>query len=526
VTTFPRATSSERRLLALLTAIFVCAGLAFSVATPLFENPDEATHVDMARHYSRHPFDLAGPSLRQTQAVRGAFAATGLFDTPTDLAMAGIPAERPDYRPFDHYGGDEPATSCPVTCQNYQFIHPPAWYLAAAPVVAALSGLDFPVTVLVLRSLNVLLVSLLVWCSWRLARDLWPHRPRRALAAAVLTTAAGPLAAVAGSVNNDGLMLPLCGLAAVLIGRILIAGVDLRLGIALGAVVGLGLLTKGQLVIVAVVALVALLVAPSAERTRWRGVAAYLALGGIGGLWWLRVLVDTHGFTPSGSELLAPSAPGPWRGASFPGYLLERLPDAFGRFPGWYGWRLDILPPVLLIPIQAALLALPLGWLVCRGWRPPSPAGLRLLVLASMPVLLLLASAYTAYDTYVDNGDQHGLAPRYLYGTAPILAVGVVAALAAIVERLGLRAWIVRRAGLLSAAAVVVGAGASFARAELAAYFTSSVSLAFRRAGVVAPVAHPKAWLLVLGVAGSALLVATVRSLADRGLVPFREAPR
>ena len=135
----------------------------------MFENPDEATHLDMARHYSRHPFDQAGPALRQSQAVRGAFGATGLFDTPSELAMAGIPPSRPDYLPFDRYGGDEAATSCPVTCQNYQFIHPPSWYLAAAPVVWALNDRPFPEVVLVLRLLNVVLVSVLVWCAWRMA---------------------------------------------------------------------------------------------------------------------------------------------------------------------------------------------------------------------------------------------------------------------------------------------------------------------------------------------------------------------
>ena len=86
---FARATPAERRWLVLLTAAFICAGAAFAVMTPMFENPDEATHLDMARHYSRHPFDQAGPALRQSQAVRGAFGATGLFDTPTGRPWPG-----------------------------------------------------------------------------------------------------------------------------------------------------------------------------------------------------------------------------------------------------------------------------------------------------------------------------------------------------------------------------------------------------------------------------------------------------
>src|SRR5947208_1584340 len=55
-----------------MTLLFVHTGLAFAIATPLFQNPDEPTHVDLARHYAHHPTELAGPSLRQTQGSRGA----------------------------------------------------------------------------------------------------------------------------------------------------------------------------------------------------------------------------------------------------------------------------------------------------------------------------------------------------------------------------------------------------------------------------------------------------------------------
>jgi hypothetical protein len=87
----PEQARRTRTALALLTLAFVVSGLAFAVVTPLFENPDEATHVDMVEHYVEHPTKMAGPSLRQTQQVRGAFAATGLFDTPTAAAVAGLP---------------------------------------------------------------------------------------------------------------------------------------------------------------------------------------------------------------------------------------------------------------------------------------------------------------------------------------------------------------------------------------------------------------------------------------------------
>ena len=250
----------------------------------------------------------------------------------------------------------------------------------------------------------------------------------------MIVTCAGPLAATAAAVNNDGFMLPLSGIALVLSRGSSSRAPTCPAAVGLGTVVALGLLTKGQFVLVAVAGCLALLVPERREPRWWHPLAAYLVVGGVGGLWWWRVFVDTHGFTPSGSELLAPPAPGPWQGASYPGYVLERLPDVFGRLPGWYGWKLAILPSWLLIPVQVGIVGIAVLWVVCRRWQRPTREGLRLLVLPALPVMLLMSSAYTAYDTYRYNGDQHGLAPRYLYGMAPLLAVGAVGAIAAIVR--------------------------------------------------------------------------------------------
>ena len=191
--------------------------------------------------------------------------------------------------------------------------------------------------------------------------------------------------------------------------------------------------------------------------------------------------------------------------------MLERLPDAFGRFPGWYGWKLAILPSWLLIPVQIGIVGIAVLWVLCRRWQRPTREGLRLLVLPALPLLLLMSSAYTAYDTYRSNGDQHGLAPRYLYGMAPLLAVGAVGAIAVIVQRLGLQRTLATAAVPLFATMAAFGIGASFLVAQQAAYFTSDAPLAFQRAGIVAPVTHPKAWLLVLSITWLALLALAVR---------------
>jgi 4-amino-4-deoxy-L-arabinose transferase-like glycosyltransferase len=519
--------SASRVLLGLLTLAFVLTGAAFAVSTPMFENPDEATHIDMVRHYARHPTEMAGPSLRQTQQVRGAMAETGLVDSPAaDVAVTGIPPQRPDYRPFGAYGAPgEAATACPVTCQNYQFIHPPGWYLAAAPVAAALDDHPFPRTVLALRLLNVALGAVVVWCTWVIAQQLWPGRDRRALVAAGATACFGPLAAAIGSVNNDGLMLPLSAVALALMAVVLRQGARPRHCLALGIVVGLGLLTKGQIVVLAVVGLAAVGLAPAAGgRERLRAVLAYLVPAALGGLWWLRVLVDSRSITPKGSELLADPREGPWSDTALPVFLLERLDDVADRFFGRYGWQLANLPSEFLLVAEAGVVVLAVVWLVGRRWRPLTVASARVALLASVPFLLLGASALTAWETYRSNGDEHGLAPRYVYGALPVLAVMFTAALVVLHRRSRIGRTPLGRPRHLHAAFLVLagafGVVVSLVVSSHAMYFTTDWTLLFQRAGVVAPVARPKAWLAALGalwlVALAGAVVVVLRSDPDR----------
>lgn len=500
----------ERRVLALLTAAFVLLGTAFAVTTPLFQNPDETSQVDMVRHYAFHPTEMAGPALRQTEGVRGALDATGMTDVVGDRDVSRIPSERPDYGTFSSYGGFEEATDCPGTCQNYQFIHPPGWYLFAAPFVAALDGQPVTVNVLVLRLLNVLLVAVAVVATWYVARQLCPGQPRLALVAAGLLAAFAPFVATAASVNSDGGMLALMAVALAGYARMVRHGLDTRTALVTGLVVGLGLVTKGQFTVVAPVGLVAVLLAPR-KGSFWGPLAAYLVPVGLGSLWWLRVFLDTRGFTPAGSELVNQPTPGPHRDVGILSYVQDRIPDFVEQLPGRYGWKLINLPGSLNWLTLAAGVVLVAGWLLARRWQRPTIEGARLAVLAALPFGLFVAAAVAAFDTFHASGEVRGLVPRYTFGAAPIAAVGAAAALAAIGRRLRLdrvRSWL---AGVIVLLAGAWG-GASFVVVLRGQYQAERLDTIFQRAGVVAPVANPKAWLAVL----TALwLAATVAAAAE-----------
>lgn len=522
-------TGRERAVLGLLTAAFVLVGSVFALLTPLFANPDESVHIDMARHYAAHPTEIAGPSLRQTEGVRGAVVAAGILDAPAESPVAAIPAERPDYGTFDDYGGDAEATDCPQrTCQNYHFIHPPAWYLLAAPFAAVLDGSPFPATVVALRTMNVVIASSVVAATWYLARQLWPGRPRAALVAASIMALCGPVAAAAASANNDGLLLPLMAVALALMAGILRKGATIRRCVALGLVVSVGLLTKGQFLVIAPIGLAAVLLAPRPDGAPpWRHSAlAYLTAGAPGGLWWLRIIIDTGSTTPAGSEFVADFRPGPWNQKGLFEYFFMRIGDIVDAVPGQYGywpWKFAELPSPLLGAFHILVVLLVLGWWVFRSWSKPTIDTARVVLLGSVPFLLLLAAVASSWETYRETGYEYGLAGRYVYGGVPVLAVMATATLLALKDRFRLR-----RTDRLHVLLLVVAAGAGSVTAVVVSmhskYFTTDNSLLLDRAKIVAPVRDGGSVVAAFAVALVAVLGMAAWLLLDR-IGPEPELP-
>ncbi len=510
----PRA---PKVILILLTAAFGLCGLAFAVGTPLFRNFDEQTHVDRARYTARHPFEIPGSELRRTFGAWAALDAVGLPDGTIDDAWPDVPNVRPDYLPFDAYpGGDAPQRSgCPGPCQNYQYGHPPAWYLMMAPVTAVLEGRPFPETVLWLRALDVALVLPVVPLTWYTARQVWPGATRRPLAAAGLVALFGPLAFTAAGVNNDALVLVLGAAVIAVMARVLRVGARPRPAILLGTLVAAGLLTKVQFVPVAPLAGLAVLVAPTAGHHPGRA-RTWAALGFglpalIGALWWVRNLLSDGVLSPRESEILAPARAGPWQDATFGGYVLDQLPLFGGRFWGLYGFPLVSAPEPWRIVLSTAVIAVVAAWLACRRWRRPTASGLRLLALAAVPLALFGAVAWASFDVHRTNGEVRGLAPRYVYLALPVLAVALVGALRTVAARLRVAPAGAKAPSRLLALGLVavaaVGSVGSFAVAMRGRYQTSSLSEALERAGVVSPVADPGP---VLGAISAAWLAAVL----------------
>ncbi len=394
-----------------------------------------------------------------------------------------------------------------MSCQNYQYIHPPGWYLLVSPVVAVMHDAPFPSLVRALRVFDVLLASVAVWATWYIARQVWPDNLRRALFAASLTACFGRSSRPRPRVNNDSLMLALMALSLAVMARILRHGTEPRFVVLLGVLIGAGLLTKGEFLVITGVALLTLLVAPRREAL-WRTALRFGVPSALGALWWARVVVDTHSLTPAGSEIVRAARTGPWESVSIVTYLRDQTPEFANRFSGVYGWLSVQLPGWARALFQLGVLGSFVAWLGLRRWGRPRPSEARFAVLALAPLLLFLATTWTSFTTFRANGEVRGMAPRYVYGSVPVLAVAAVAALAAIASR---TKWL--RSGRVVALSLLVvafaGVVVSFVEAMRGLYATSSLHEMMGRAGVVAPVSRPTLFVVAAAVMWTMAMLAT-----------------
>lgn len=500
-------------IVALLTGAFLLLGLMFALLIPMFGNFDEQSHLDRARFTARHPWEHVGPELRITHGSEAAVEA--VWGGPFPLGADG-PQRRAGYRPFrDYDGGNRPDDGpCILVCQNYQYAHPPAWYVAAAPITAALEGQTFPRQVLAVRIFNLVLAAPLVFLAWDTARSVWPAARRRPLAAAALMAFASPMAYTASAVNNDGLLLPVTAACIAIAARMLRRGPTLHTAGGLGMALGIGLLTKVNMVLIAPALGLVVLTGAVSLRQRVRLVAAFVLPVLPGALWWLDALRAEGPLSPASSELSQVSVPGPWKDATLLTFSLERLPTLLGRFWGTYNQPVSFLPIGVQWACTLGAVALGVGWAASCSCRRPARQDLRWLLLPAIPVSLVVGVLFASFSAYRRNGFLLGLTPRYVYPSMALLAIGAVAAARVIARRHVPWRLEPRLLPLGTAVAAALGGFASAAWAIRAAYPGASWLDLRSRAAAVGPIGRPTPVVVLVAFAWAAAVAAVVMLMA------------
>lgn len=404
----------------LIFLLYAVLGTLYAVYTPPWQAPDEPAHYNYIRALAE---DRALPVIEEGDYDQEYLSRLTSQKFPPELSIASL---------------------------RYEDHQPPLYYLLALPVYLLFGGALIP-----LRLFSVVLGLLLLTVVYRLARDLFPDRPFRALAATALIAFLPQHVAMTAAVNNDALAE-------------LVLATALWLALRpnprpwpLGAVVGLALLTKTTAYVALPVALLALWWGGarmnvderggSAIRARPRPALYVAAQTGrlllaallLAGPWLVRN-ATVYGWTdplglarhnavvqgqPRTAEWLAQYGPG--------GLAIRFIRTTFQSFWGQFGWMgVPMHPPIYLaLAVLSALLGVGfLAWWLDRRRPRLTPGQRRGAILLTFSATLTVLS-YLWYNlTFVQHQG------RYLFpALVPLALAGA----------LGLEWWTERRAGVL-----------------------------------------------------------------------------
>lgn len=461
------AEAAYRRALALVTALVVLTGGLWAALTPAFRAPDEPQHVNsvlrLAYGGGWPPAGeaLVGPAVdaARDQAALATDVPGRHLDREGVPAFVGVPPT-PDAERGTVTGGNALADPLPprtdtrhldTTAVDQMTQHPPLYYAVAAGVLRAtgLAEARWDLQLLALRLFDVILLAPLPLLAAAAVRRLSRSRSA-ALVAASFTLFVPQAGHILGSVTNDALVTLTGAATAYLCVRALTGDLRTRTAAALGAAVGLGLLTKVMAAFALPVVVAAYLLA-SGPRGR-RAAGALLAGGAafvVGGWWWLRNLLVLGTVQPVGIPDRFPEAEsrGLW-------YFLRTVVTSLTRsFFGNFGW-LELRLPDAVFWTAAVVVAALCALAVLRG-----PARRATAVLLLQPAALWCGVLVNAWPDYAAHGWISAVQGRYLFAGLLALSAGVALGLLALLGPRLRRAtpWVVAAAGLAAASGLAYG---------------------------------------------------------------------
>ena len=272
-----------KRALALLLLAQIILGIAYSLATPIFEASDEIWHYPVVREIAvNRRLPVQDPAVETAWAQEGSqpplyyvvgALLTGWVDT-SDYAAAAV------RNPFAKVG-------VPLATDNKNMvIHPPGQRFTQGGTVLA---------VVLIRWLSVLMGTATAFLAYRLGRTIYPARPAVGLLTAALVAFNPMVLFINASVNNDNLVMLLSTLTLLLLVRDVQSdepGARWGSTLLLGAILGLAAITKVSGLVLLPVAVLALALSawPARAWKTWllRAVAVTLVVAAIAGWWYVR----------------------------------------------------------------------------------------------------------------------------------------------------------------------------------------------------------------------------------------------
>ena len=416
----------------IVTALWGSLLLGASVLWPMTTGLDETAHINMAYEYSVHPFTFYGPGqLHYTAGVVAVIHMVPTMGGGNHLASAQI-SPRADRPSLSQLGG---ARVLPDSVPDQMVQHPPLYYWLDAVVlkVPGVSSLGWDLQIWLMRLVSVVVMLPIPILCWLVASRLMSESsrgiPRAAASRYAVLAAALPLTVpnlirVGSSVNNDTLLILASSVLLYGLSRVLTGDLGWRTGAGIGTASAVGLWTKGFALAFPVIILAVYSVAflrLGRTRDNAKKVLEPMAIAAVGcivgGLWWLRNLIDYHTLQPNGWGTYASVIHGP---PDHHGTVVRFVPSFMDQFAMRLWGEVGIpdlpSPGVLIIYGWLALVLIGcIGALLVKG--PPS-SRLSLAVLSLVPVAYFaieMEGSYSDFKKWSTHGPD-AVQGRYIYG--------------------------------------------------------------------------------------------------------------
>ena len=434
---------------------------AWSLVTPPFQVTDEADHFAYVQQLSERglPPTSGGEHYAETETVAledlNAFSVRLQPENHPIFALAEQHTLESDLRQVQRIPQ-------PPTNGAGQATGEPPLYYALEAIPYSLVGGTVLERLVFMRLLSALLAGITALFAFLFVREALPGVAWAWTVGALCVALAPLLGFMSGGVNPDALLFAVSAALFYNLARAFRRGLTPRRALAIGAIAGIGLVTKlnfigltpGVLLGLAVLTLLA-----SRQSSRRRALASLLlALGAMAVPVVAVIVVDALAHRAWLGPALGPSTASIGHHGSFPGELafiwesyLPRLPGMphdfhdgfapqeiwFNGYVGLFGW-LDTTFPTWVY--TAALLPATLLAAFCLRGLLQTRATIRrrlpeLAVYAAIAVGLLLMLGVRSYSEFPEYGDAYGEA-RYLLPLLPLLAAALTLA-----ARAGGRRW-------------------------------------------------------------------------------------
>jgi hypothetical protein len=393
-----------------LIAVWLCflvRGVFYCMTLPLWEGFDEYSHFSYVQHVARGK-RLIGLETRATREVEQSIelapmAWTLRHDAPpheTYESYWKLPAAERWHRERA-LGELRPSAGDALAALASESQQPPLSYWLMAALYKRL-GDNLPVQVLALRLLNLVLASAVVPAAWMAARRVFPDAGRALPLAIAAAVALFPELMFDGArVTNSALSLGLYSALSALNLEVVDGG--RRAALWMGAVIGLGLLTKGFF-LCAVPLMLGLL-----GWAMWkRGLPRRFAAGSVAvavaipGWWYLQNLRTSGGISTTIQDAALKHMPMSERLRHIVDVNWFTAIDSTFFSHIWFGGWSFLQVRAWIYHAFAALALLAVVGLAL-AWRRRNPARRYLVVLAALYMLFCGGIAYHVLLTYLAN---------------------------------------------------------------------------------------------------------------------------